>query len=214
MSGRDSALDRSLDVRFQVESGSAQAVAALSEPVLADLGFRLVRVKIGGGDGSESVTVQIMCERPDGTMAIEDCEQVSRALSPVFDVEEPVQGAYRLEVSSPGIDRPLVRPSDFETWAGYEAKLELAQSVDGRKRFRGKLEGFHEGEVRIACDLGDAGIQVLGFQTHLIAEARLVLTDDLIRETLRRAKKDKTKARAKRSRSKGAQGAAAVVEED
>jgi ribosome maturation factor RimP len=202
-----------LDVRFQIESGSARTIAVLAEPVLADLGFRLVRVKVGGGDGSESVTVQIMCERPDGTMTIEDCEQVSRALSPVFDVEEPVAGAYRLEVSSPGVDRPLVRPSDFETWAGYEAKLELAQSVDGRKRFRGKLEGFREGEVRIACDLGDAGVQVLGFQPHLIAEARLVLTDALIRETLRRAKQDKTKARAKRSTSKGARGAASGEED-
>lgn len=212
MSGPQSARALPSDIRFQVESGPAAAIADLAEPVLGDLGYRLVRVKIGGSEGGEGVTVQIMCERPDGTMTIEDCESVSRALSPVFDVAEPVTGAYRLEISSPGIDRPLVRPSDFETWAGHEAKLELTEGIDGRKRFRGRIEGFTDGEVRIACELGEDGPQTLGFRPDLIAEARLVLTDDLIRETLRRSKKETAAAKSRGRKPKGARGAA--IEED
>ncbi len=171
--------------RFIREAGLPARIAAIIEPALEDRGFRLVRVAISGREGK---TVQVMAERSDGTMTIEDCEAVSREISALLDVHDPIAGAYRLEVSSPGIDRPLVRPSDFEDWAGHEAKIELAEPIDGRKRFRGKLEGFDGGEVRIEVDLGEAGRQVIGLPVGLIAEAKLVLTDELIREALRRAK--------------------------
>ena len=172
--------------RFIHETGLAAGIASLVEPVLTDLGFRLVRVQL---TGSDSQTLQIMAERPDGTMSVGDCETVSRQVSPVLDAYDPLSSAYRLEISSPGIDRPLVRPSDFEDWAGFDAKIELKQPVNGRRRFRGVLDGFENGEVRIECDLDQVGKQVLGFPMALIGEAKLVLSDDLIRETLRRAKK-------------------------
>ncbi|HRY07924.1 MAG TPA: ribosome maturation factor RimP [Hyphomicrobiaceae bacterium] len=171
--------------RFLTEHGLEAEVAGLVEPTLEDLGFRLVRVQITGGEGR---TVQVMAERPDGTITIEDCETISRQISPLLDVHDVVDGAYRLEVSSPGIDRPLVRPSDFEAWAGSEAKVELKELVDGRKRYRGTLEGFADGEVRMEVDLGDAGPAVVGFPVGLIASAKLVLTDQLVREALARAK--------------------------
>ncbi|WP_333795048.1 ribosome maturation factor RimP [Hyphomicrobium sp.] len=173
------------DDRFILETGLASELAELVEPVLEDLGFRLVRIEISGQDGK---TVQVMAERPDGTMTIDDCEAVSRAVSPVLDVADVVAEAYRLEISSPGIDRPLVRPSDFVDWAGSEAKIELKAPVDGRRRFRGHLVGFENGEVLIEADLGDAGRNVIGLAVGMIATARLVLTDDLIREALTRAK--------------------------
>ena len=176
----------SLDERFIHESGLAAGIATLIEPALVDLGFRLVRVQISG---KEDLTLQIMAERPDGTMSVGDCELVSRQLSPVLDAYDPLPGAYRLEVSSPGIDRPLVRPSDFEDWSGFEARIELNQPVNGRKRFRGILDGFENNEVRIECELDKVGVQVLGIPIALVSEAKLMLTDDLIRETLRRAKK-------------------------
>jgi ribosome maturation factor RimP len=172
--------------RLITETGVAARVAAAVEPAIEDLGFRLVRVKVSSQNGC---TVQIMAERPDGTMSVADCEAVSRAVSPVLDLEDPVPQAYNLEVSSPGIDRPLVRPSDFEDWSGYEAKLEVKQPIDGRKRFRGMLDGFADGEVRIEVDLGEAGKNIIGIPMELVGEARLVLTDELIREALRRAKK-------------------------
>lgn len=178
--------DKALSERFVREVGLAARVAAIIEPALEGRGFRLVRVAISGAEGK---TVQVMAERPDGTMTIEDCELVSREISPLLDVHDPVAGAYRLEVSSPGIDRPLVRPSDFEDWAGQEAKIELSEPIDGRKRFRGPLEGFEDGEVRIEVDLGEAGRQIVGLPLGLVAEAKLVLTEELIREALRRAKK-------------------------
>jgi ribosome maturation factor RimP len=185
------AMSGTSDARFVLESGMAANLAALIDPVLVDLGFRLVRVQLGGSmkAGSEGPILQIMAERPDGTFSIEDCATVSRQLSPVFDAYDPLPGAYRLEVSSPGIDRPLVRPSDFEDWSGYEAKLELSQPVNGRKRFRGIIEGFEDGEVRLECQLDKVGLQVLGFPMHMIGDAKLVLTDALITETLRRTKK-------------------------
>jgi ribosome maturation factor RimP len=171
--------------RFLREAGEAAAVAQVIEPALEDLGFRLVRVAISGRDGK---TVQIMAERPDGSISIDDCEAISRQVSPLLDVHDPVSGSYRLEVSSPGIDRPLVRPSDFQDWAGHEAKIELKEPVDGRRRFRGRLEGFEAGEVRIEVDLEGVGRQVLGLPVGLVSDARLILTDDLIREALSRAK--------------------------
>lgn len=196
-------------VRFLVETGIAGTVAALVEPSLIDLGLRLVRVRMGGsGDAEGTLNLQIMCERPDGSMTIEDCERASRQLSPLLDASEPIQAAYRLEVSSPGIDRPLVRPSDFDDWAGYEARVELTEPVNGRKRFKGIVDGFEDGEARIACDLGELGVQVLGFPVSLIGDAKLMLTDDLVRETLRRVKKSTETAKGRNKASSGAKARA------
>ena len=190
--------------RFIVESGAAARVAELIEPALSDRGFRLVRVAVSGQEGK---TLQVMAERTDGTMTIEDCEVISKEISPLLDVHDPIAGAYRLEVSSPGIDRPLVRPSDFEDWSGHEAKIEVTELIDGRRRFRGMLEGFEDGEVRIEVDLGAVGKSVIGIPMGLIAEARLVLTDELIREALSRAKKSK-------ALSDGAEAPDTDIEED
>ena len=174
------------EARFYREKGAAARVAQIVEPVLGDLGFRLVRVKTSAQHGT---ILQIMCERPDGSMTVEDCEAVSRAVSPVLDLEDPVAGEYRLEVSSPGIDRPLVRASDFQRWAGYEAKLELGVPLEGRKRFRGIIRGADATTASIELPDSPAGEEVVA-QLSLadIAEARLMLTDDLIRESLRRGK--------------------------
>jgi ribosome maturation factor RimP len=172
--------------RLIVEQGMAARVAAIAAPVLTGMGYRLVRVRVSGTLGC---TVQIMAERPDGTMAIEDCEAASRALSPVFDVEDPIDREYRLEISSPGIDRPLVRRSDFERHAGHEVKIEMSFGLDGRKRFRGILLGV-EGEAarlrRKDAAEGEPADVLLPIAD--MAEARLVLTDELIRESLRRGK--------------------------
>lgn len=165
------------DERLARETGPAQRVVALAEPVLADLGFRLVRVKMSGP------TLQIMAERPDGTFSIDDCEAVSRAMSPLLDVEDVISSRYHLEVSSPGIDRPLVRPSDFEAWAGHETKIEMAVPVAGRKRFKGVLEGYDEGEVRLFIENPDGATKepvLIGVPFADIGEAKLVLTDELI----------------------------------
>ncbi|MDB5512734.1 MAG: ribosome maturation factor RimP [Enterovirga sp.] len=178
--------DRS-EARFYREKGVAARVAQSVEPVLADLGFRLVRVKVSAQNG---MTVQIMAERPDGTMSVEDCEAVSRAVSPVLDLEDPVSEAYHLEVSSPGIDRPLVRPSDFNRWAGYEAKIELAVPLEGRKRFRGFIRGADETTATIELpDAADGQEVSARLALSDVGEARLVLSDDLIRESLRRGSK-------------------------
>jgi ribosome maturation factor RimP len=172
--------------RLIAELGAAARVAAIAEPVIEGLGYRLVRVRISGLAGC---TVQIMAERPDGTMTIEDCEAVSRALSPVFDVEDPIERAYRLEVSSPGIDRPLVRRSDFDRYAGHVVKVEMAVPIEGRRRFRGVLLGAHGDAARIRRDDAASGEEaeiLLAFDD--MAEARLVLTDALIAESLKRGK--------------------------
>jgi ribosome maturation factor RimP len=174
--------------RFVRETGLAAALAELVEPVLEDLGFRLVCAKV---DGRAETTVQIMAERPDGTISVDDCELISRQLSPLLDVHDLVPGAYRMEISSPGIDRPLVRASDFQDWSGHEAKLELCELVDGRKRFRGRLQGYEDGEVLIEVELPEIGITVLGLPLNLLRDAKLVLTDELVREALSRAKKEK-----------------------
>ena len=179
------------DARFIGETGLAAQIAAIAEPVLADLGFRLVRVVLSGRNGT---TVQIMAERPDGTISVKECADISRRLSPVLDAHDPIQEQYTLELSSPGIDRPLVRPSDFEDWAGYEAKIEMKELIAGRKRFRGMLEGVEGEEVRIEVELDQLGRQVIGLPIRLVAEARLVLADELIREALRRAKKGAKKS--------------------
>ena len=167
--------------RLITEQGRAARVAVLAEPVLASLGYRLVRVRISAFAGC---TVQIMAERPDGTMSIEDCESVSRALSPVFDVADPVEGSYRLEISSPGIDRPLVRRSDFDRYAGHVAQIEMQVPIDGRKRFRGELTGIDGECARIRYD----EVNNVLLRIDDMAEARLVLTDALITESLRKSK--------------------------
>jgi ribosome maturation factor RimP len=150
------------------------------------MGYRLVRIKVSGESGC---TVQIMAERPDGTMLIEDCEAISKALSPVLDVADPIERAYRLEISSPGIDRPLVRRSDFERYAGHLVKIEMAVAHQGRKRFRGVL-GPVEGEsVRLHRDDAREGEDAdIALTMEDIADARLVLTDELVAESMRRGK--------------------------
>jgi ribosome maturation factor RimP len=184
--------------RLIVESGRAARVAALVEPVLAELGYRLVRVRVSGLAGC---TVQIMAERPDGTMSIEGCETASRALSPVLDAADPIEGAYQLEISSPGIDRPLVRRSDFDRYAGHMAHVEMQAPIDGRRRFRGELNGTEGDCVRLRCS--DAAIPE-GTDVLLpiddMMEARLVLTDALVSEALRRSKHAERKAKGAEDR--------------
>ena len=170
------------DRRFAREAGPARAIADLAEPVLEELGFRLVRIKVSGRDGG---TVQIMAERPNGEMTVEDCATISRRLSPVLDAYDPMPGQYRLEVSSPGIDRPLVRPSDFALWTGHEAKVELKELVDGRKRFRGLIEDVVKDEVRLRIELeGKAEPVVIGLPFSLINEAKLVADIESFRADL------------------------------
>src|ERR1700709_571884 len=142
-------LDLLAEPRLVTEPGMAARVSAVAGPVLQGMGYRLVRIKVSGEQGC---TVQIMAERPDGTMQIEDCEAISKALSPVLDVADPIDKAYRLEISSPGIDRPLVRRTDFERYAGYLVKVEMAVAHQGRKRFRGLLAGVEGVAVRLHPD--------------------------------------------------------------
>ena len=172
--------------RLVVEPGVAARISAVAGPVLQQLGYRLVRIRISGEAGC---TVQIMAERPDGSMQIEDCEAVSRALSPVLDIADPIDRAYRLEISSPGIDRPLVRRSDFERYAGHLVKIEMAVASDGRKRFRGTLAGVEGDAAKLHRDdarVGEDADILLAMED--IAEAKLVLTDELIAESMRRGK--------------------------
>jgi ribosome maturation factor RimP len=179
--------------RLIVEQGMSARIAAIAEPVLVDLGFRLVRVRISGADGC---TVQIMAERPDGGMTVEDCETVSRTLSPTLDQADLIERAYRLEISSPGMDRPLVRRSDFDRHVGHRVKIEMAIAVAGRRRFHGILLAAQDEFARIRCDdptVGEAGDVLLRLDD--MAEAKLVLTDALITESLRRAKAAERAAR-------------------
>jgi ribosome maturation factor RimP len=172
--------------RLIVEQGVAARVAAIAEPVLSGLGYRLVRVKVSRIDGC---TVQIMAERPDGTMVVDDCEAVSRALSPVFDVTDPVDCAYRLEISSPGLDRPLVRRSDFERYAGNRVRIEMAVAVEGRKRFRGMLNGVEGNAARVQReDAADGETVDVLLPIDEMADARIVLSKELIASSLRRGK--------------------------
>lgn len=172
--------------RLVVEPGAAARVSAVAGPVLQGLGYRLVRIKISGEAGC---TVQIMAERPDGTMLIEDCETISRALSPVLDIADPIERAYRLEISSPGIDRPLVRRSDFERYAGHLVKIEMAVAHEGRKRFRGILTGVEGDAAKLRRDDVRAGEDPdVMLVMEDISDARLVLTDELIEESMRRGK--------------------------
>ena len=180
------AQDNSASARLVQEEGLDAVVASVVAPVIEDMGFRLVRVRMIDHNG---LTMQIMAERPDGTMSVDDCEQISKALSPVLDVEDPVAQAYNLELSSPGIDRPLVRRSDFETWSGHVAKIETAYLLDGRKRFRGHIVKVDGEDVLIRRDNAAKGEEKeVTIPFDAISTANLVLTDELIREALVRDK--------------------------
>ncbi len=161
-----------------------QRLAGIVTPTIEGMGFRLVRLRLMGG---KRITLQIMAERDDGTMEVENCAQLSRALSAALDVEDPIEREYRLEVSSPGIDRPLTRIEDFARWQGYQARLETADLIDGRKRFKGALAGVEGSQVLIEID--DVDIDgAIGLEFDWLADARLVLTDELVAESLRARK--------------------------
>jgi ribosome maturation factor RimP len=184
------------DDRIIRESGMDARVASIIQPVLRAIGFRLVRVRLSGQNG---LTLQIMAERDDGTMTVEDCEEVSRAVSPALDVDDPIDKAYHLEVSSPGIDRPLVRKSDFATWTGHLVKMETSILVADRKRFRGKIASADEDGVVIERDQAAYGEEPsVRVPFEAIAEARLILTDDLIRDALSKDNKARKEARKRR----------------
>lgn len=159
-------------------------MAEIVAPVIEDMGFELVRLRLMGGN---TKTLQIMAERPDGGIEVDECAAVSNAVSAILDVEDPLIDAYTLEVSSPGIDRPLTRMKDFETFEGYEAKIETAELIDGRKRFKGVLAGVEGNEVLINIAEGEETITV-GLNFDWLAEAKLVLTDELIKEMLKTRK--------------------------
>ena len=159
-----------------------QRLAAIIQPSIEGMGYELVRLRLMSG---KKITVQVMAEKPDGTMEVDDCAEVSRNISAILDVEDPISGEYTLEVSSPGIDRPLTRLTDFDRWEGYEAKLETESLIDGRKRFKGILSGTEGNEVLIEIDEG-----TIGLDFDWLADAKLVLTDELIAESLRRSKRE------------------------
>jgi ribosome maturation factor RimP len=161
------------------KSAIDRRIAGLIEPLISDMGFELVRIRVMGG---KSPTLQIMAQRPDGTIEVDDCAAISTAVSALLDVEDPISEAYTLEVSSPGIDRPLTRLADFDRWTGHEAKLETEELIDGRRRFKGQLAGTDGDEVLITLDDSDVTI---GLKFDWISDAKLVLTDDLIRDVLR-----------------------------
>ena len=161
-------------------------VAAIVRPVIEGMGFELVRLRMQGG---RTPLLQIMADKPEGGIEVEDCARISTEVSANLDVEDPIEEAYTLEVSSPGIDRPLTRPKDFDAWEGYEAKLETAELIDGRRRFKGTLQGTEDGEVLIEIEEGGEPVTIgLGFE--MLSDAKLVLTDALIRDVLK-ARKDK-----------------------
>lgn len=184
------------DDRIIRESGIDARIALIVEPVLSAIGYRLVRVRLTGQNG---LTLQIMAERADGTMTVEDCETVSRAVSPALDVDDPIDKAYHLEVSSPGIDRPLVRKSDFANWQGHLVKLETSVMVAERKRFRGRIAAADDTGITIDRDAPGYGEEpTVRVPFDAISEARLILTDDLIRDALSKDNQAKKQARKKR----------------
>jgi ribosome maturation factor RimP len=155
-------------------------MAEIITPVIEDLGYELVRVRLMSG---KTHTLQIMAERPEGGIEVDDCGKISTAVSAVLDVEDPITDPYTLEVSSPGIDRPLTRLKDFETFEGYEAKIETSELIEGRKRFKGVLAGVENNEVLINVEEG-----TIGLEFDWLSDAKLVLTDELIKEMLRQRK--------------------------
>ena len=184
------------DDRIIRETGTDARIALLIRPLLDTMGYRLVRVRLSGQNG---LTLQIMAERLDGTMTVQDCEEVSNAVSPLLDVEDVIDKAYHLEVSSPGIDRPLVRKSDFGQWIGHLIKLETSMPVAERKRFRGKIAETTEDVVVIERDVASYGDEpVVRVPFDAISEARLILTDELVRDALRQDKKARQEQKKRR----------------
>lgn len=151
---------------------AAKNIADLITPTVEALGFELVRVTYGGG---RKPTLQIMAEKPDGTMRVDDCAVLSREVSALLDVEDPLDGEYLLEVSSPGIDRPLTRRKDFERWIGFDAKIEMVHAIDDRRRFRGRLIALSGDELQLETDEGPV---VLDYAD--VNKAKLLLTDELM----------------------------------
>ncbi|KCV82492.1 ribosome maturation protein RimP [Actibacterium atlanticum] len=159
-------------------------LAKIIQPVIEGMGYELVRLRLMGG---KTATLQIMAERPEGGIEVDDCAEISTAVSAVMDVEDPIEDNYALEVSSPGIDRPLTRLKDFDVWNGYEAKIETTELIDGRRRFKGELAGTEGNEVLIT--INDQGEDVtIGLEFDWLSDAKLVMTDELIREMLRQRK--------------------------
>lgn len=184
--------DNELEPRLITETGLDQRLADIIEPVLVGMGFRLIRVRMLNQNGA---TMQVMAERNDGTMTVQDCEEVSMAISPVLDVEDPIDKEYHLEVSSPGIDRPMVRKSDFVRWQGHLVKCETSIMIGNRKRFRGKIveadaDGFTLERDQVAY--GEEQKAIIPFTA--LSDAKLILTDDLIRDALRADKLAKAQA--------------------
>lgn len=188
----DSALQNEIDRRIVRETGTDARIAHLVEPLLDSLGFRLVRVRLTSREG---LTLQVMIERKDGTVTVEDCEEASRALSPLLDVEDPIGKAYHLEVSSPGIDRPLVTLGDLVRWQGHLARVETSRLIAGRKRFRGRIGKVGQEAFVIEADKTAYGESPeLEIPYEDLGEIRLVLTDELVREALRRDKESRKRA--------------------
>lgn len=162
-------------------------LADIVGPVIEGLGFELIRLRLMGGHGKVTRTLQIMADKADGGIGVEDCGAISTAVSAVLDVEDPIEENYVLEVSSPGIDRPLTRLKDFETWKGWEARIETTELIDGRRRFKGGLMGVEGDEVLI--EIEEAGQDVtIGLKFDWLSDAKLILTDELIAEMLRQKK--------------------------
>lgn len=153
-------------------------------PAIEGLGFELVRLRLMGG---RTRILQIMADRPDGGIEVDDCAAISTAVSAVMDVEDPIEDNYVLEVSSPGIDRPLTRLKDFDMWQGYEARIETTELIDGRRRFKGNLAGIDGDEVLIEIEEGGETLTI-GLKFDWLSDAKLILTDDLIAEMLRQRK--------------------------
>ena len=162
-------------------------LAEIITPVIEDLGYELVRVRLMSG---KETTLQIMADKPEGGIEVDDCAAISTAVSATLDVEDPILDAYTLEVSSPGIDRPLTRLKDFDMFEGYEAKLETDELIDGRRRFKGVLAGVEDDEVLINVPGPGKGEEeiTIGLKFEWLSDAKLVLTDELIREMLRQRK--------------------------
>lgn len=160
-------------------------LADILTPLIEGMGFELVRLRLMSG---KTMTLQIMAERPDGGIEVDQCAEISTAVSALMDVEDPIEDNYTLEVSSPGIDRPLTRLKDFDTWQGYEAKLETEELIDGRRRFKGELAGIDGTEVLINLVDEKGDPVTIGLEFDWLTDAKLVLTDDLITEMLRQRK--------------------------
>ena len=163
-------------------------VERLIAPSVEAMGFRLVQLSMSGGEQSQP-TLQVMAEPlDDGDMNVNQCAELSRAISAILDVEDPVSTAYLLEVSSPGVDRPLIRPEDFQRYTGFQARIEAESPIDGRRRFVGRLQGLNDGLVNIAVTDSDDSVKEFAIPLDTIARAKLVLTDGLIRDTLKKRK--------------------------